>query len=553
MKPEMKNIDEVVKRHMPSASRGDMESDIGHVFHQLQLRDLGADYAAEEHVLTPPAGANFRWRIGMVAAAAAVLLAVFIGTVVWRQSPSFGVVENEDGSLYRVVEGKAQAIQQGTTLAVGETVRSNGSAGGTLSLADGSRVEMRSQSEFTVERANDGIRIRLIRGSIIVNAAKQFAGHLYVQTKDVIVSVVGTVFLVNAEEEGSRVAVIEGEVRVQQGTTTRNLLPGEQVATNPKMESLAVKEEIAWSRNADVHVALLQQSTISIADTSQKPEERLAFEVVSIRSSRPPAGGGGRGGGGEPCTGGGPKIDPRRFAVTNATLYNLITTAYNLGGNNGGTATRCANARALGTLSGGPDWNSARFDIEGVIPEGLADYTVRTVGGVSVYEPGPKLQKMLQAMLAERFNLVMRRDIKEMPVYALTVAKNGPKLTPWKEGDPVNFGGYSEGGPSRDRTQLVSIITGNKAPIAQLAGRLEIVTQRPVLDRSGILGEFTFRLEFAPPPAFTGFPSLFPGIPVMTSPSVFKALEEQLGLKLEAATAPVEVLAIERVEKPSEN
>jgi uncharacterized protein (TIGR03435 family) len=319
------------------------------------------------------------------------------------------------------------------------------------------------------------------------------------------------------------------------------------------MESLAVKEKNGWPRGAATQLALLQQSTPSIVNTSQTPEDWLTFELVSVKNSRPPNGGGGRGAAGEPCAGGSPKIDPRRFSITDATLYNLITTAYNLGGAAGGTGTRCANARALGMLSGGPEWSSARFDIEAVIPEGLADYSARTVGGVSVYEPGPKLQRMLQAMLTERFKLVMGHDMKEMPVYALTVARSGSRLTPWKDGDPVNLGGYSEIGPNRDRTQLVSSITGNKASIAQLVARLETVTQRPVIDRTGIVGEFTFHLEFAPPSDLIAFPSLFPGIPIMTSPSIFKALEEQLGLKLDAAKAPVEVLAIERVEKPTEN
>jgi RNA polymerase sigma factor (sigma-70 family) len=70
----------------------------------------------------------------------------------------------------------------------------------------GSRVEIREMSELSLDHASDGLRIRLSKGSIIVNAAKQRNGHLYVQTKDMTVSVVGTVFVVNAEEAGSRVA-----------------------------------------------------------------------------------------------------------------------------------------------------------------------------------------------------------------------------------------------------------------------------------------------------------------------------------------------------------
>src|SRR4029079_16669275 len=128
------------------------------------------------------------------------------------------------------------------------------------SLTDGSRIELRSQGEFSVEKASDGILVHLQKGGIIVRAAKQDSGHLYVKTKDMTVSVVGTVFLVNAEEEGSRVAVIEGEVRVQQGATETKLKPGEKVNTTPRMESQAVSQQIAWSSKAPEHIALLQQS-----------------------------------------------------------------------------------------------------------------------------------------------------------------------------------------------------------------------------------------------------------------------------------------------------
>src|SRR6185436_10806249 len=142
--------------------------------------------------------------------------------------------------------GKTQISRLGDRIEAGEILRT-GNAGAGIKLADGSHVELGAQSEFSLERADDGVRIHLSRGGVIINAAKQRNGHLYVQTKDVTVSVVGTVFLVNAEERGSRVAVIEGEVRVQQGTTEKRLLSGEQLLTSPSMERLRVPEEIAWS------------------------------------------------------------------------------------------------------------------------------------------------------------------------------------------------------------------------------------------------------------------------------------------------------------------
>ena len=97
---------------------------------------------------------------------------------------------------------------------------------------------------------------------------------------------VGSVFLVNAEESGSRVAVIQGEVRVQQGSTLKKLLPGEQVETNPIMQSVPVIEEIRWSRDAIAHLALLQQSIVvpTVADPNRAAAPGpLQFEVVSIK------------------------------------------------------------------------------------------------------------------------------------------------------------------------------------------------------------------------------------------------------------------------------
>src|SRR5262249_39593477 len=178
--------------------------------------------------------------------------------------------------LSRIDGEKSQALHAGEQLAFGQVIRSSVGTAAAVAFSDGSNIEMRPNSELALESAGDGVRIRLNRGSVIVAAAKQRTGHLYVQTKDLIVSVVGTVFLVNAEEAGSRVAVFQGEVTVQGGAGSRKLLPGEQVATNPLMKSHPVSEQISWSGSAAVHLALLQQST------SLTPP-RLKFDVAAIR------------------------------------------------------------------------------------------------------------------------------------------------------------------------------------------------------------------------------------------------------------------------------
>ena len=234
-----------------------------------------------------------RWRIAF--AAAVVVMGIFIGAIAWRQSRTFAIAENVDGGLYRLVEGKTEAILAGERIVLGEIVRSNGGSGSALVLQDGSRIEMRTKSELWFERAKDGIGIHLRQGSVIVNAAKQGNGHLYVKTKDVIVSVVGTVFLVNAEEEGSRVAVIEGEVRVNQGTEEKRLGSGQQVATNPAMQSIAREgRNLLEPRCLGARCALAAIDERRAATPRQDAnEERVAFEEASIRPGTPALPGGG--------------------------------------------------------------------------------------------------------------------------------------------------------------------------------------------------------------------------------------------------------------------
>lgn len=496
MNPE-KNIDEILDRYITSASKEEVESHCDKVFEQLQWRAQHTAPRARQGRRP-----NSR-RMGIMAAAAAVLFAVFVG--VWWHSSASAVLEDIEGSR---------------RVNFDEVVYSNDVAQGTLVLADGSRVEMRSKSELLLERAGDGVRIRLNKGGIIVSAAKQRNGHLYVQTSDVTVSVIGTVFLVNTEEEGSRVAVIEGEVRVQQqGTAEKKLLPGEQVKTNPSMESQPVSQEIAWSRHAETHLALLQQSTAALT------EERVAFEEASVRPVIVDFGG--RGGGPVTgCAGLPSQIDPRRFAVT-ANLYTLIAMAYSKGG--------CLHVSALDLLSGGPGWvrlRSDQFAIQALMPEGSPRYTPQQVRSGDA----PKLQLMLRTLLEDRFKLVLRHELKEMPVYLLKTWKGTPKLTPSRDDDKVFSGTRVQADPDG---QTYMKLEGGKASMTDLASSLTFATLRPVLDRTEIRGEFNFAVEYDS----NG----------LVRPTIFDAIQGQLGLKLDDSKGPVDIWVIEHVEKPSEN
>jgi len=549
MKPE-KNIDEILDRYITSATTEDVESHCDQVFQQLQSRAQDAAPHAK------PAR-HMNWlRIGMVAAAAAILFAVLLGVSSRAGAPA--VLESENS---RRIE-------------YGETVRANDATGSTLVLADKSRIEMRSGSELSLERADDGVRIRLNKGDVIVSAAKQH-GHLYVQTNDVMVSVVGTVFLVKAEAEGSRVAVIEGEVRVQQqGANETKLRPGEQVMSKPIMEWQPVSEEISWSHSAPTHLALLQQSTTSIGVA---PQPREAFDVVSIRQSAVVAGGGGRGPGGgvrrrnprpagEPCgSPSEPVVDPRRFDASETTVHALIAWAYGLD---------CMNWRGSDLLFGGPGWlKDDGFEVQAVMPDGSPSYNADQLRS----HDAPKLQMMLKAMLADRFKLVMHHEMKEMPVYELTLAKGGPKLTVrpeakkvdpplppgtprygeiptvglsiWKEGDDACCPGW---GPTD--------LGAKKQTMADLARILSGQIGRPVLDRTGLTGEYNYYLRFA----FVEIPGTPGKAPLPDAPlrpwerppdprTIFTALEEEFGLRLESTKEKVEVWVIDRVERPSEN
>jgi uncharacterized protein (TIGR03435 family) len=167
-------------------------------------------------------------------------------------------------------------------------------------------------------------------------------------------------------------------------------------------------------------------------------------------------------------------------------------------------------------LSGGPKWAASdAFDI---------------VGKAESPETKPEaLRAMLQALLAERFQLKMSKETKPLPAYALVIAKGGLKLEKSTKGGGTSMGGArmtADGRPMKDIANLIASKLG-----------------RPVIDQTGAEGQFTLKMHFAPDNA----------PPDSGEPSFFTALQEQCGLKLETTTAPGDVYLIERAEKPSEN
>jgi ferric-dicitrate binding protein FerR (iron transport regulator) len=203
-------------------------------------------------------------RYAWVAAAATVLLIVGfsqINTVrdlLWPIEVS-AVVRQIEGQLFRISADTVTPIAAGQRIERDAVVRTGKSSGAILVLPDGSKVEMGERSELSLDRAGDGLEVELARGNVIVTAAKQREGHLYVVTTDATVSVVGTVFSVHTGTKGSRVSVLEGEVHVEHGETSKALFPGQQVSTNAISGTVPLEQEIAWSQEAEVHRELLRE------------------------------------------------------------------------------------------------------------------------------------------------------------------------------------------------------------------------------------------------------------------------------------------------------
>jgi uncharacterized protein (TIGR03435 family) len=165
----------------------------------------------------------------------------------------------------------------------------------------------------------------------------------------------------------------------------------------------------------------------------------------------------------------------------------------------------------------GPDWLATqRYDIAAKAEASVSD---------------KQLMAMLQALLAERFKLAIHRETKERTVYDLVVGKNGPKLH------------EVEAGPGRT-TDGRGSLSGQKMSMSQLADSLSQHVNLPVLNMTGIKGAFDIELKWAPEE----------GKDSGNGPSIFTAVQEQLGLKLEQRKGPMEIIVVDRAERvPTEN
>ncbi|MCB1037883.1 MAG: FecR domain-containing protein, partial [Acidobacteria bacterium] len=189
------------------------------------------------------------------------------------------------GELYRVTARGYAPLAVGQELPFGETVRSAKGSDAVLRLEDGTEIELSARSEIELAQRRKGTTIELSRGQIIVEAAPQGSGRLFVATEDCLVSVKGTIFAVNRGTKGSRVSVMEGRVVVDYGSLESVLDPGEQVSTHPSLGPVPVVQEIAWSRNFDEYVDLMRQLgalSEAVDAALSRPELRYSTRLLEL-------------------------------------------------------------------------------------------------------------------------------------------------------------------------------------------------------------------------------------------------------------------------------
>ncbi len=201
------------------------------------------------------------WLWGMGAAAVAVLIVAtlaFSAGLFPGQSSIRAAVQSVDGALYTGSGGKIRLIRAGYEVRNGDEIRTAKGSRAVVRLLDGSLVEMGERSDLSVSREWRGTTIHLDGGQVIVQAAKQSSGHrLYVATDDGLVSVKGTIFSVNHGTKGSRVAVIEGVVRVNFANNTADLSAGQEATSSATVSKVPIQSEIAWSKDSAKYLALL--------------------------------------------------------------------------------------------------------------------------------------------------------------------------------------------------------------------------------------------------------------------------------------------------------
>jgi FecR protein len=225
-----------------------------------------------------------RWGIAAALVIGLGLLAIPFVQRFWPYGQFDATVQAAEGQVYQVADTQTASVSAGAKLQQGEKVRTAKDGHAVVRLSDGSLIEMKDRSELYLTKSGNGTTIHLNRGSIVVEAAKQKDGKLFVESGDSLVSVTGTVFSVNNGTKGSRVSVIEGQVNLNHAGSDRVIKPGEQATTNPAIATIPVKDEVSWSRNANKYAAVLSGlASINSALTKvQQPGVRNSTHLLDL-------------------------------------------------------------------------------------------------------------------------------------------------------------------------------------------------------------------------------------------------------------------------------
>ena len=225
------------------------------------------------------------------------------------------------------------------------------------------------------------------------------------------------------------------------------------------------------------------------------------FEVASIKPSKA-----------DPSSSSGIKTGHGRLSAQNVTLRRCIIGAYGVGPHQ---------------ILSGPDWlDSDRFEIAAIADQPVGDSV---------------LMVMLQSLLAERFKLALHRETRIIQAYTLEIGKNGPKLEKAEAGESVTNSSTSNGR---------AMIDAHYASMDGLANVLARQMDLPVVNQTRLEGVFNFKLQWTRESAQ---PAKAGDAAVEEAPSIFTAIQEQLGLRLRAQKAAVEILVIDHAERPAEN
>lgn len=260
-----------------------------------------------------------------------------------------------------------------------------------------------------------------------------------------------------------------------------------------------------------------------------------AYDVVSVK---PAKSGGGAGNG---LFGKGIEYTADGLRA-NSTVMALIQSAY------GVDADR---------ISGAQGWmTSEKFSIDAKMESAVAD----GINKLSTDERDSVRQRMLQALLADRFKLSIRTESKELPVFELVIAKSGLKIQEAKPGDTYSEGvkggnGKGLGGDLMVGFGTTGSVRAQGIEIGTFVQGLSMYLKRPVVDKTGLTGRYDFTLHYAPDakPRAPGASVSDDAATDPAGPSLFTAIQEQLGLKLEAKKDPLAIIVIEHVERPSGN